>query len=124
MAGALFAAFVLVVLFLFDPARHAFFPVCLFKRLTGYDCPGCGGLRAFHHLLRGDFWEAFRLNPLVVTALPFLGVWAVRACLRPGKRSRSGSGPALFWAWLLLAVVVLFGIIRNLPIWPFGVTPG
>lgn len=120
---ALFVTAGLALLFLFDPARHAFYPVCLFKRMTGYDCPGCGGLRALHHLLRGDLWQAFRLNPLVVVGLPLLGVWAIRTWLNPPGKRRSGKTSALFWAWLLLAVVVLFGVLRNLPFWPFGVTP-
>lgn len=123
MGGALSATVVLVLLFLFDPARHAIYPVCLFKRLTGYDCPGCGGLRAVHHLLHGDLWQAFRLNPLVVIALPLLGLWAIRGWLRSPDRTPSRKSPARFWPWLLLAVVVLFGILRNLPFWPFGVTP-
>lgn len=111
------------LLFLFDPARHAFYPVCLFKKMTGYDCPGCGGLRALHQLLRGDVWRAFQLNPLVVVGLPLAGLWIVRARRNAARGRPSGGGAMVFWAWLWLVVIVLFGIMRNLPIWPFGVTP-
>ena len=34
-------------------------PVCAFKYLTGYDCPGCGSQRAFHALLHGRVAEAW-----------------------------------------------------------------
>lgn len=113
-----------VLLFVFDPAHHAFYPVCLFKKMTGYDCPGCGGLRSVHELLRGDLWRAFQLNAMVVVALPLLAVWTVlrwRNSSREGHRPRSRS--TLLWAWLLVATVVTFGVLRNLPFWPFGVTP-
>jgi hypothetical protein len=112
------------LLFLFDPARHAFYPVCLFKKMSGYDCPGCGGLRAVHHLLRGDVWGAFQLNAMAVIALPLLGLLALRVWWRSARGGARGGLPVLFWVWLGLAAIVLFGVIRNLPFWPFGVTPG
>lgn len=33
---------VAVVYFLFDPLESPYMPQCLFKRLTGLSCPGCG----------------------------------------------------------------------------------
>jgi hypothetical protein len=111
------------LLFLFDPARHALYPVCLFKKMTGYDCPGCGGLRSVHQLLRGEVWEAVQLNAMVVVAFPLLAVWAVRAWMRSRNVLRSPGKPLMVWAWLLILLIVLFGVVRNLPFWPFGVTP-
>jgi hypothetical protein len=112
------------LLFLFDPARHAFYPVCLFKKMTGYDCPGCGGLRAMHQLLRGNVWHAFQLNAMAVIALPVLGIWAVRIWWQSARNRSSKKSRGLFWAWVVVAMIVLFGVVRNLPLWPFGVTPG
>ena len=111
------------LLFLFDPARHAFYPVCLFKKMTGYDCPGCGGLRSVHQLLRGDVGQAFRLNAMVVITLPLLGFWAIRAAWRTARDDPSRKRPVLLYAWLLITGIILFGVVRNLPVWPFGVTP-
>jgi hypothetical protein len=114
----------LLVLFFFDPARHAFYPFCLFKKVTGYDCPGCGGLRALHELLRGDIDGAFRLNAMVVVAIPAMLVWSAW-CWRRRDKVRPLSGrTVLVLAWTLAMGLVLFGILRNLPVWPFGVTPG
>ena len=137
------------ILFWFDPARHAFYPVCLFKKLTGYDCPGCGGLRAMHHLLRGELWHAVELNALAVIALPLLAGWGVVAWVRSFSRCRAtdedegrptlstrpdtlsssprqqtGRSTWMFWVWLAVGVIVVFGVVRNLSLWPFGVTPG
>jgi hypothetical protein len=119
----LLGGLVVALLFLFDPARHAFYPVCLFKKTTGYDCPGCGGLRSVHQLLRGDVWQAVQLNAMVVFALPVLGAWTVLRWIKSCGRQPAHHNVAWRWAWALVAGVVSFGIVRNLPFWPFGVTP-
>ena len=64
------AAIAAAVLFLFDPASTAFYPPCLFKTIFGMPCPGCGSLRAAHHLLHGDLKEAWALNKPILIALP------------------------------------------------------
>ena len=38
---------------------------CLFHRITGLYCPGCGGTRAFTSLLQGDFISCFVYHPFV-----------------------------------------------------------
>ena len=101
----------------FDPAHHGFFPKCAIHSLTGLDCPGCGGQRAVHHLLNGEISAAFRANALLLSLLIPMGVWLG---LRWSLQRLSGrSLPALFLnrtaLWLLLAALVLFGILRNLP---------
>src|SRR5687767_15941208 len=59
-------------LFIFEPGKTGFFPICLFRALTGLTCPGCGATLAMHQLLHGHFLEAFVLNPLLLIGLPFL----------------------------------------------------
>ncbi len=49
-------------------------PGCLVKLTTGLDCPGCGGTRAFYHLMHGNLPEAVRHHAMAVFAAPFL-VW-------------------------------------------------
>lgn len=44
---------------------------CLFKKLTGFDCLGCGAQRAFVLFFSGDFENAFKLFPAVFTTLLF-----------------------------------------------------
>ena len=39
-------------------------PFCLFHRLTGIPCCGCGGLRAANLLLHGKLAQAVIMNPL------------------------------------------------------------
>lgn len=104
------------VLFLFDPAQHAFYPTCWFHRLTGWQCPGCGGLRALHELLHGRLGTALRLNPAVVVGLPALIVWAAWA-MRLGRfsvQNRPRTRPEI-WLWVGFVALLLFGVARNVP---------
>lgn len=48
--------------------------VCLWKRLTGFNCYGCGMGRALIAALRGEFATAFHLHRLVFVALVCLFV--------------------------------------------------
>src|SRR5207253_1036215 len=61
-----------VYLFIFEPGKSGFFPVCPFRTLTGFACPGCGSTRGMHALVHGDVIAAFKFNPLLVLSLPFL----------------------------------------------------
>jgi hypothetical protein len=95
---------VLTLLAAFDPATSRLFPPCPFRLATGLECPGCGALRACHHLLHGDAIAAFRLNPLLFVAAA-LGIASVarRSPLRPR------------WGFLLFGATVSFWVLHNLP---------
>jgi len=102
------------VVFCFDPEQYHFYPVCYFHAATGWDCPGCGGLRATHQLLHGNVAAAWRFNPLVVLGEPVAGWFLLRAAVREftGKTLPWGlSRPAFLWA--LVPTFVVFGILRN-----------
>lgn len=46
--------------------------LCLFRNLTGWECPGCGMTRAVLSLLRGDLATALHYNRMVVLVFPLL----------------------------------------------------
>jgi hypothetical protein len=105
-----------VVLFLFDPTRSAIYPVCHFHKLTGWHCPGCGSLRALHHLTHGELVAAFDCNPLLIASLPMLAWMAIRRLIRKGSHPAPlPSSVRLAAPWVALGAIVLFGILRNLP---------
>lgn len=110
VVGALALAAALAVLFFFDPASHAFYPQCMFKRLTGWDCPGCGGLRATHQLLHGHVGAAFALNPLPFLLAP-AGLWWLAAQRRGWKiPTWLHRGETLL---AFVAALLVFTILRN-----------
>ena len=116
----------LVMLRVFDPATSGVFPPCPLRYLTGWYCPGCGSLRAIHQLLHGNLRAAWALNPLTVVLLPFVAYGTASYAL---FEIRGRYLPRLFlpaiWIRALCAVIILFGIARNIPIHPFDLlAPG
>ena len=109
-----------VVLRLFDPATSGVFPPCPLLALTGWYCPGCGSLRAFHQLLHGNLRNALAMNPLAVLNLPFLvyGMASYAAFVVRGRYLPRIFLPAA-WIRALGAAVLVFGVARNLPMHRF-----
>jgi hypothetical protein len=106
------------ILFVFDPAAHGFYPFCVFYRTTGLLCPGCGSLRAFHHLLHGEWVEAVRYNPLLVALTPLLAWLGLRLARTALGKDVEPMAIKPKWMWVGLAVLAGFGILRNLPLAP------
>jgi len=127
LAGeATMVAFVLYALHRFDPATTEVLPVCPFRYLTGYYCPGCGSLRALHQLLHGNLVAALGYNPLMVFTLPFVIYWLASQArlLWSGLPLPAPSIPARS-VWVLLSVILSFWFLRNLPQYPFALlAPG
>lgn len=70
--AATLAGAMTVVYFFVDPAQSKLMPRCLFKSLTGWDCPGCGSQRMLHALLHGDWAGAWHANPLLLSMVPYI----------------------------------------------------
>ena len=107
-------------LFLFEPGKTGLFPVCLFRFLTGYQCPGCGSTRAMHQLLHGHVLAAFELNPFFLVAIPFLMYALIRysvIVMRGGVPAHNRLPPQYIYA--LFFIVLSFWIFRNTPFYPF-----
>ena len=115
--GTLFFLFSLVYLWQRGPSAM---PGCLFHRLTGMECAGCGMTRATYALLHGRLDEAFRFNPVGIVLLPFAVVVAgtlfFSSVYRKSWPVLSRIGVVGFW--FLVAGVIAFGILRNIPDWP------
>jgi hypothetical protein len=106
----------LLILFLLNPATCPLLPPCPFRALTGLLCPGCGSTRAVHAALHGNIATAFELNPLLAAYAPILAYAALSTLMlaatgRPLPQPRISSR----LIWLLLATIMLFWIVRNIP---------
>lgn len=110
----------LLILWKFDPSSTSLFPPCPLRWATGWYCPGCGSLRALHQLLHGNIPAALAYNPFAVLALPFLTYGMVSY---GSFRTTGRYLPNLFlhaaWIRVLGLAIILFGIVRNLPFYPF-----
>jgi hypothetical protein len=113
-------AFAGVYLFIFEPGKSGVFPVCPFRTLTGFACPGCGSTRGLHALVHGDIVTAFKFNPLLILSLPFLAYAFLRftnAAIN-GRPLPSNQLKAKY-IWTIFGVVLFFWIFRNTPFYPF-----
>ena len=106
----------------FDPRSAGFFPVCPLYSLTGFACPGCGLTRGFHALFHGDILTALDYNALlpVFALLIAFGFFSlVHFALRGRRIPWKLAHPNLLWVFMVALMV--FGVTRNLPWYPFTV---
>ena len=97
-------------LFFVDPRTCGIIPACPLHAMTGLYCPGCGSTRALHQLVHGNLAGALHFNPLTVFAVPVLGYLVVRGSTSRGRP---------VWLWIGLAIILTFGVVRNIPAYPF-----
>ena len=111
-----------LLFFFVDPASSGVYWSCPFHTLTGLYCPGCGAQRALHAVLHGRVVEALSLNALVVLVfLPWGGHgYAAYAAAALGIARVPGIGLNSRRLRILLALVILFGVLRNIPIAPLS----
>lgn len=111
MAGAALAA--ATALGFFDPSARRI-PLCPLHAMTGLWCPLCGSTRASHALLHAEPAAALQYNALFVAALPLLALLWWRWLRSPVPRPTARALPRpVFWAGV--ALVLAFGVLRNLP---------
>ncbi|MEC3892128.1 MULTISPECIES: DUF2752 domain-containing protein [Nocardiopsis] len=115
-----------VLLHTVDPNQPGFYPGCPWLALTGTFCPGCGTTRALSALTHLDVLGALSMNPLLMLFLPF-ALYSYLTWLRNSLWPHRGSRPPVplpAWApWGILAGIVTFWILRNLP-WFSFLAPG
>lgn len=99
---------------------------CPSNFIFGINCPGCGSQRAIHHLLHFDILEALRFNALLTIMFPFIIyitlIWLYNFIFEKQIRIK------LFYnnkfVWTLFFLVIVYGIIRNINVYPFTlITP-
>ena len=106
-----------VALRLHDPHQQGSWGMCPFKLLTGWDCPGCGGLRAVNDLTHGDVAAAAGSNLFLVASLPGLvALWAWWLWRTSHGQSPRPSGlPVRPLVTAYFALLLVFTVVRNTP---------
>jgi hypothetical protein len=96
---------------------------CLFREVTGWACPLCGGTRMGGALLHLDIADAFAYNPLALIGLVVVGMlgvlWTVQLAGGPalrlprGIRERLAAVSGTWWLVAGVAVLVAYTVLRN-----------
>ena len=113
MAAAAVIFFVGRWYYLHDPADSAA-PKCIFKMLTGYDCPGCGSQRALHALLHGNIARAWQCNPFVFFAVPAAAFYIFAEATRKKNPRLHSAATRPLIIGLLTVAVIAYTVARNL----------
>lgn len=104
-----------LVYYAFIKITHIAIP-CVFHLTTGLKCPGCGITRMFLCLARGDFVSAFHYNSVVLCLLPIWVIYGIIKIFFNPKWTENNSKAEKILIWTTVAVLLLFGILRNIRI--------
>lgn len=87
---------------------------CIFRKVTGLKCPGCGLTAMCMYLAKLRFADALRANPLMFFMTPLLlAALVIKIAADPkwlGGRSKAYNAVV----WVLLGITVVFAITRNI----------
>jgi hypothetical protein len=121
-SGILILGIGIAFLYLFiNPKDVSFFPKCPLYLTTGIYCPGCGSQRAIHHLLNFNFLGVIQQNMLFVFGLIFLSYhFTINILNSVFNKNYYNYLNHTKTPLIILAIVLLFWIIRNIPMYPFN----
>ena len=89
---------------------------CVFRKATGFLCPGCGISRMCLALMQLDFRAAFSYHPVVILLAPFW-LYAFLSWIIPyiktGQREHTKIQNAILY--VSIGLLLLYGVVRNLP---------
>ena len=78
-------------------------------------CPGCGVTRMLGALFKGDFYQAFRYNPLVFILLPFIIFYIfdlIHSRITKKELYTNRVNNKVFY--VLIAILLIYGLLRNI----------
>ena len=111
---------VLIVIFLIYAILIIRFDIgipCVFYEITGLYCPGCGITRLCLSLFEGDIYQAFRYNPIIFINLPILFIlFVLNIFFKKNKNIKKITDVIIIF---LATITIIFGVIRNIPIFSF-----
>lgn len=106
----------ILIIYIIDKIYDIEIIFCPFYKLTGLCCPGCGITRMIESIIMGKFYQAFRYNPLMFILSPFLLIYLICRIIEIIKKKNIFTDKINNKIWIcLLVIVILFGIIRNIP---------
>lgn len=100
--------------YLFFFQKFGFGIPCMFRKLTGYQCPGCGMTHAMAEIWKGNYQSALQYNALSLTVLPIMCFYLFYRFIRAKRKKQED-----FECWeyiflsVLLVIVLGYGYMRN-----------
>ncbi|WP_366937736.1 DUF2752 domain-containing protein [uncultured Apibacter sp.] len=117
----LLIALVCIYYYYYDPGKSNYGLPCFFKLVTGLNCAGCGGQRALHNLLHGNFLLALRYNFFIYLIPFFLYLFYVNieVYIFRGKKFVLDFMFSNKLGIIGILIILVYMVLRNIPYVPF-----
>ena len=90
-------------------SKFGFSIPCVFNEITGFYCPGCGVTRMIFSIIKLDFYQAFRYNPLLFILSILYIIFVIERVIRRKDYKVSNKT-----AIVILVILILFAVARNI----------
>ena len=87
---------------------------CVFRKITGLKCVGCGVSKMLVAILRFDFATAFLYNPFLFITGPLLVAYLAACEVKYIRHGNRDMGRWEIFLWVELVLGLAFGILRNI----------
>lgn len=103
-----------IALYIFSLVKYNVGIPCIFNKITGLYCPGCGGNRAITSFLHLNFYEAIRNNLIITLSIPLICIYFfIKYILKKNIKISNK-------IWLIILIITfVFAILRNIPLFNF-----
>lgn len=121
--GVFALTFLIVTLISVFKIRYQLFLFpCLFHRLTGLYCPGCGGTRSVTSLLHGHPIISIRYNPIVMYGVLIYAWYMISNTIEKLSKHTINIGMKYRDSYFVigLGILIVFCVVRNFLLVAFG----
>lgn len=107
----------IITLLIYLNEKYSIYIPCIFHKITGLYCPGCGITRMLKSIINLNYYQAFRYNPLMFILLPFFIIYYILYYIYWLKNKKLVINNKIWYT--LLIIIIFYGIIRNLPFFKY-----
>lgn len=95
--------------------------ICVFNKVTGLSCPGCGGTRAFRALVKGDILKSlYYYPPLLYTMIVYL-IFMLRCFMyKHFGIKKSKDGAVVKYIYIFIAIMLIQWVVKLVAALVFG----
>lgn len=108
----IFITLLLFIIYLYLNKRFSFYIPCIFHKITHLYCPGCGITRMILSILKLNFYQAFRYNPLMFIMIPFIMTYEIIYYIN-WIHDKNYTISKKIW-YILLIITIIYTILRNI----------